>query len=152
MAPDSQFTTPIFGGATVGFATDIININVSVYSIFTFLALINSILVNKRIIRFFLFFLFYFEMDFRPGDIQILHNHLMVHTRTAFDVWSQPERKRHLMRLWLGDQAGRPFGRPVGRPAGGFPGGSLRHSWHPQRDGGASLYCALYVVSFLVKE
>ena len=51
----------------------------------------------------------YFEMDFRPGDIQILHNHLMVHTRTAFDDWSQPERKRHLMRLWLGDQAGRPL-------------------------------------------
>ena len=51
----------------------------------------------------------YFEMDFRPGDIQILHNHLMVHTRTAFEDWPEPERKRHLMRLWLSDWDGRPL-------------------------------------------
>ncbi len=50
-----------------------------------------------------------FDMEFRPGDIQILHNHLMVHTRTAFEDWPEPERKRHLMRLWLGDWAGRPL-------------------------------------------
>ena len=51
----------------------------------------------------------YFEMEFRPGDIQILHNHLMVHTRTAFKDWPEPERKRHLMRLWLSDWDGRPL-------------------------------------------
>jgi len=50
-----------------------------------------------------------FEMDFRPGDIQILHNHVTVHTRTAFEDWPEPERKRHLMRLWLSDWAGRPL-------------------------------------------
>ncbi len=50
-----------------------------------------------------------FDMDFRPGDIQILHNHLAVHTRTAFEDWPEPERKRHLMRLWLCDWAGRPL-------------------------------------------
>ncbi len=50
-----------------------------------------------------------FNMDFRPGDIQILHNHLAVHTRTAFEDWPEPERKRHLMRLWLNDWAGRPL-------------------------------------------
>jgi len=50
-----------------------------------------------------------FTMDFRPGDIQILHNHLMVHTRTAFEDWPEPEHKRHLMRLWLSDWDGRPL-------------------------------------------
>ena len=50
-----------------------------------------------------------FDMDFRPGDIQILHSHVTVHTRTAFEDWPGPERKRHLMRLWLGDAAGRPL-------------------------------------------
>jgi hypothetical protein len=52
---------------------------------------------------------FYFDMDFRPGDIQILHNHVTVHTRTAFEDWPEPERKRHLMRLWLNDWDGRPL-------------------------------------------
>jgi len=52
---------------------------------------------------------FYFDMDFRPGDIQILHNHVTVHTRTAFEDWPETERKRHLMRLWLNDWDGRPL-------------------------------------------
>lgn len=47
-------------------------------------------------------------MDFQPGDIQFLNNHVMLHTRTAFEDYPEPERKRHLMRLWLSDPAGRP--------------------------------------------
>ena len=47
-------------------------------------------------------------MEFEPGDIQFLHNHVMLHTRTAFEDYLEPERKRHLMRLWLTDPAGRP--------------------------------------------
>ena len=50
----------------------------------------------------------YVDMDFQPGDIQILHNHVTLHSRTAFEDWPEAERKRHLMRLWLGDDAGRP--------------------------------------------
>jgi len=53
---------------------------------------------------------FHFDMDFRPGDIQILHNHVTLHTRTAFEDWPEPERKRHLMRLWLAEDHG---GRPL---------------------------------------
>jgi hypothetical protein len=53
----------------------------------------------------------YFDMDFRPGDIQIVHNHVMLHTRTAFEDWPEPERKRHLMRLWITPEEG--DGRPV---------------------------------------
>ncbi|MBT5047090.1 MAG: TauD/TfdA family dioxygenase [Rhodospirillaceae bacterium] len=47
-------------------------------------------------------------MDFQPGDIQFLNNHVMLHTRTAFEDYPEPERKRHLMRLWLSDPDGRP--------------------------------------------
>ena len=41
----------------------------------------------------------YFDMDFEPGDIQWLSNHTNLHSRTAYE--DHPERKRHLLRLWL---------------------------------------------------
>jgi hypothetical protein len=40
-------------------------------------------------------------MEFRPGDVQLVHNHTMLHDRTAFVDWPEPERRRHLLRLWL---------------------------------------------------
>ena len=49
------------------------------------------------------------DMEFRPGDIQLLHNHTVFHDRTAFDDWPEPERKRHLLRLWLCPPNGRPL-------------------------------------------
>jgi len=41
------------------------------------------------------------DMEFRPGDIQFLNNHVTLHSRTAFEDFPEPERRRHLMRLWL---------------------------------------------------
>ena len=41
------------------------------------------------------------EMEFQPGDMQFLHNHQILHSRTDFEDWPEPERKRHLLRLWL---------------------------------------------------
>lgn len=49
------------------------------------------------------------KMDFEPGDIQVLHNHQILHDRTAFEDWSEPARKRHLLRLWLCPPDGRPL-------------------------------------------
>ena len=49
------------------------------------------------------------DMEFRPGDIQFLHNHTVFHDRTAFEDWPEPERKRHLLRLWLCPPNGRPL-------------------------------------------
>ena len=49
------------------------------------------------------------DMEFRPGDIQLLHNHTVFHDRTAFEDWPEPERKRHLLRLWLCPPNGRPL-------------------------------------------
>jgi Taurine catabolism dioxygenase TauD, TfdA family len=40
-------------------------------------------------------------MELRPGDIQLVHNHTILHDRTAFEDHAEPERKRHLLRLWL---------------------------------------------------
>jgi hypothetical protein len=40
-------------------------------------------------------------MEFQPGDIQLVHNHTILHDRTAFEDYPEPERKRHLLRMWL---------------------------------------------------
>lgn len=51
-----------------------------------------------------------FAMDFRQGDIQFLHNHVIVHSRTsAVEDFPEPERKRHLLRLRLMTPTGRPL-------------------------------------------
>jgi len=47
------------------------------------------------------------DMDFQPGDIQFLHNHQILHARTPYQDWPEPERKRHLLRLWLSAHQGR---------------------------------------------
>jgi hypothetical protein len=41
------------------------------------------------------------DMELEPGDIQWLSNHVILHARTAYDDHVEPERKRHLLRLWL---------------------------------------------------
>jgi len=40
-------------------------------------------------------------MEFRPGDIQILCNHWIMHSRTSYIDWPEAARRRHLLRLWL---------------------------------------------------
>lgn len=41
------------------------------------------------------------DIDFAPGDIQLLSNRIVMHARTTFVDWDEPERRRHLLRLWL---------------------------------------------------
>lgn len=43
----------------------------------------------------------YLDMEFRPGDIQLLKNSVILHKRTEYQDWEEPDRKRHLLRLWL---------------------------------------------------
>jgi hypothetical protein len=50
------------------------------------------------------------EIAFEPGDVQLLNNYVTMHTRRAYEDWPQPERKRHLLRLWLSDPASQPKG------------------------------------------
>jgi hypothetical protein len=49
------------------------------------------------------------DMNFMPGDIQFLHNHTILHARTAYEDWQDAERKRHLLRLWLAPPGARPL-------------------------------------------
>jgi|SRR5262252_1645990 len=42
-----------------------------------------------------------FEMELRPGDIQLLNNHVTYHARTAFEDDEVTGRDRLLYRLWL---------------------------------------------------
>lgn len=48
-------------------------------------------------------------MEFQPGDMQFVHNHTILHDRTAFEDFPEPERKRHLLRLWLAPPSARPL-------------------------------------------
>jgi hypothetical protein len=43
----------------------------------------------------------FLDMDFQPGDIQLLNNRTILHSRTDYADAPEPERKRHLLRLWL---------------------------------------------------
>ena len=50
---------------------------------------------------------FRLDMAFEAGDMQFLCNHVILHDRTAFEDWPEPERRRHLLRLWLCPPEGR---------------------------------------------
>ena len=44
---------------------------------------------------------FHVEMRLEPGEINYLKNNAVLHSRTEFKDFDEPERKRHLVRLWL---------------------------------------------------
>jgi hypothetical protein len=44
---------------------------------------------------------FYLEMDFQPGDVQLLNNARILHAREAYEDHDDPAQRRHLLRLWL---------------------------------------------------
>jgi hypothetical protein len=46
--------------------------------------------------------------QFERGQIQIVNNKRLGHRRTSFRDWPEPERRRHLVRIWL-RESGRPF-------------------------------------------
>lgn len=54
---------------------------------------------------------FRYEMTFRPGDIQILSNHNVLHFRRAFENGAEAGSARHLLRLWanVDDDIARPL-------------------------------------------
>lgn len=42
-----------------------------------------------------------FDMWLREGDLQLISNHSVVHSRTAYVDHREPDERRHLLRLWL---------------------------------------------------
>jgi hypothetical protein len=57
---------------------------------------------------------FRLDMDLLPGDMQLCNNYTVMHSRTAFEDWPEPQRRRHMLRLWLSLHERRPL-------ADGFP-------------------------------
>jgi alpha-ketoglutarate-dependent taurine dioxygenase len=49
------------------------------------------------------------ELNFEPGQIQFVNNRATGHARTEFFDYEEPERKRHLVRLWLRDRGKRGY-------------------------------------------
>lgn len=41
------------------------------------------------------------DMTLAPGDVQLVSNHFVFHSRTAYEDFPEPQRRRHLLRLWL---------------------------------------------------
>jgi hypothetical protein len=41
------------------------------------------------------------DMMLEPGDIQFANNHLILHSRTSFEDFEEPNKRRKLLRLWL---------------------------------------------------
>ena len=51
----------------------------------------------------------HFSMQLQSGDMQFVYNHSQLHDRTGFIDWAEPDRKRHLLRLWLSMAGDRPL-------------------------------------------
>ncbi len=49
------------------------------------------------------------DIDFEPGDIEYAQSHVTLHMRTGYEDWPEPERKRHLLRLWMSTDGARPL-------------------------------------------
>lgn len=49
------------------------------------------------------------SMMLEKGDMQFVYNHAMLHDRTSFEDAAEPERRRHLLRLWLSIPGDRPL-------------------------------------------
>jgi hypothetical protein len=44
---------------------------------------------------------FHVQMDFRPGDVQLLNNATILHARESYEDDHELAERRHLLRLWL---------------------------------------------------
>lgn len=81
-----------------------------------------------------------YTMNLRPGDMQILNNHVTLHSRTEFEDHDDPALKRTLFRLWLAPpdspnlpESWKPAYRSVG--AGTIRGGILGQAYDAVRHG-----------------
>ncbi|AWB33173.1 TauD/TfdA family dioxygenase [Orrella marina] len=69
---------------------------------------------------------FCYRMYLQEGDIQILNNFHIIHSRTAFEDFDEPDRKRHLIRLWLCLQQSQPLPESWHTSFGSIEPGSVR--------------------------
>jgi hypothetical protein len=77
---------------------------------------------------------FHFSTLFQPGDLQLVNNHILYHSRTAFEDYPEKERQRHLLRLWLSVPNSRPLSPALSTIYGSGDAGKLRGGF-PSRTG-----------------
>ncbi len=80
---------------------------------------------------------YHFSMMFEPGDIQFLNNHVTLHSRTEFEDYDEPDRKRHLLRMWLSVPNSRQLSPLLGAIYQDQNGGAVRGGF-PSRTGSYS--------------
>jgi alpha-ketoglutarate-dependent taurine dioxygenase len=71
---------------------------------------------------------FRLDVGFEAGDLLLVNNHAVMHSRTEYEDFAEPELKRHVLRLWLTARRGRDlpaefWGDPRGTGDGSGRGG-----------------------------
>ena len=61
------------------------------------------------------------DMDLQAGDMQLCNNYAVLHSRTEFDDFPEPQRRRHMIRLWLTKRERRPLAKGFA-PQNGYGG------------------------------
>ena len=89
------------------------------------LDLFSSLSVNEE---------FSYSMMFEPGDMQLLNNHITLHARSEFEDFDEPDRKRHLLRMWLSVPNSRELNPQLGYIYRNLSGGAVRGGF-PSRTG-----------------
>ncbi|MCG8546788.1 MAG: TauD/TfdA family dioxygenase [Alphaproteobacteria bacterium] len=66
-----------------------------------------------------------FNMGFQTGDIQLINNYTVLHSRTEYEDWPETQRKRVLLRQWWNVPQGRPLLPAVADRLGTGPRGGV---------------------------
>ena len=74
-----------------------------------------------------------FHVTFRqePGEMLFLNNFMTLHRRNAFTDYSEPDRKRHLLRIWLSVPNSRPLDPRFAANYGSTAAGAIRGGMKP---------------------
>lgn len=67
-----------------------------------------------------------FTMWFEKGDLQLLNNYTVVHSRTSFVDYEEHDKKRHLIRLWMSVPNSQELPRDWANYYGDYRAGSVR--------------------------
>lgn len=73
------------------------------------------------------------RMKQQPGDILLLNNWVTLHRRTGFEDWPEPERRRHILRMWLSVPNSRPLDPMFKANYGAVGAGAIRGGIHPKQ-------------------
>jgi hypothetical protein len=61
---------------------------------------------------------FRLDMDLLKGDIQLVNNYVVLHSRTEYEDFAEPDRQRHMLRLWLAFEEKWPLAKGFARRLG----------------------------------